>query len=44
MKGVCSTGVPVFLHTVNEDEEKYFELGAAGIYTDNIEKVTEWEK
>lgn len=38
LDGMLSIGVPLFIHTVNGDEEqgKYFEMGIDGIYTDEV--------
>ena len=38
LDGMLSIGVPLFIHTVNGDEEqeKYFEMGINGIYTDEV--------
>ena len=32
--GMLRSGVPLFVHTVNEGEEEYFAMGISGIYTD----------
>jgi hypothetical protein len=36
VKGMMKAGIPLYVHTVNGDEEqlKYFEMGISGIYTD----------
>ena len=38
LDGMLSLDVPLFIHTVNGDEEqeKYFEMGISGIYTDEV--------
>ena len=33
---MLKSGVPLYIHTVNEGEEKYFEDGIAGVYTDYV--------
>ncbi len=36
--GMLRSGVPLYIHTVNGDEEhkKYFDMGISGIYTDEV--------
>ena len=36
--GMSESGVPLYIHTVNGDEEqrKYFDMGIDGIYTDEV--------
>lgn len=36
--GMLKSGVPLYIHTVNGDEEqrKYFGMGISGIYTDEV--------
>ena len=34
VKGMLKSGVPLYLHTVNEGEEAYFAEGISGVYTD----------
>jgi len=38
LEGMLSLDVPLFIHTVNGDEEqqKYFDMGIDGIYTDDV--------
>lgn len=31
-------GVPLFVHTVNENEDRFFEMGISGIYTDRVNR------
>ncbi len=40
VEGMKKSGVPLFIHTVNGDEEqqKYFDMGIAGIYTDEVKR------
>lgn len=37
VEGLLKAGIPLFVHTVNDKEEqqKYFDMGITGIYTDN---------
>lgn len=37
VEGLLKAGIPLFVHTVNDKEaqQKYFDMGIAGIYTDN---------
>ena len=34
--GMLRSGVPLYVHTVNEGEEAYFDMGIAGVYTDIV--------
>ena len=34
--GMLRSGVPLYVHTVNEGEEAYFDIGIAGVYTDIV--------
>ena len=34
--GMKKSGVPLYIHTVNEGEDAYFEEGIAGVYTDLV--------
>ena len=34
--GMLRSGVPLYIHTVNEGEEAYFAMGISGIYTDIV--------
>ena len=38
VEGMLSTGVPLYVHTVNEGEETYFAMGFSGIYTDCVRR------
>ena len=38
VEGMLKSGVPLYIHTVNEGEEKYFEDGITGVYTDYVKK------
>ena len=37
--GMLRSGVPLYVHTVNEGEEAYFDIGIAGVYTDIVTRA-----
>ena len=36
VEGMLRSGVPLYIHTVNEGEEAYFAMGISGVYTDIV--------
>lgn len=38
VEGMLKSGVPLYIHTVNgeEEQQKYFDMGISGIYTDDV--------
>ena len=36
VEGMLRSGVPLYIHTVNEGEEAYFDMGISGVYTDIV--------
>ena len=42
LDGMLDNGIPLYIHTVNEDFDKYFAKGISGIYTDYIDYNLEY--
>ena len=40
VEGMLLSGVPLYIHTVNDDEERFFAMGISGIYTDYAQKCS----